>query len=178
MINQDKLQQVDELSKTLETSSNFVLIKFEKTTHQNLELLRRELKKNQAKVKVIKNTLLEKSLNKLSIKNSLFTEFRKKFFPLKKSSAILILESDWAIGLKSFYGFMQKEKSLSFKYGIIDKQLYAETEVRRLAQLPSKGQLIAQIIGSMKSPISHFTNAIKFNSSKLVYILQQKSKAN
>ena len=178
MVNQQKQSQVDNLSQTLTKSSNFIFVKFEKTNHQTLEKLRKELKKNQAKLTVIKNSLLEKSINKLSTTNKLFADFRKKFFPLKESTAVLMLEGDWGKGLNAFYQFMSHEKTLSFKFGTLDKALYSENEVARIAQLPGKDQLMAKIIGSMKSPISKLVYAMKFNTNKFVYILQAKSKSN
>lgn len=177
MVNQLKLSQVDNLSKILTKSSNFIFVKFEKTNHQTLEKLRKELKKNQARLTVIKNSLLEKSINKLSTTNKLFADFRKKFFPLKDSTAVLMLEGDWGKGLNAFYQFMLREKTLSFKFGTLDQALYSEADVARIAQLPSKDQLMAKIIGSMKSPMSKFVYSMKFNTNKFVYILQQKAKA-
>jgi len=44
-----------------------------------------------------------------------------------------------------------------------------------MAELPSKEELLGKIIGSMKSPMSKFVYALKFNTNKLVYILKQKS---
>lgn len=176
MVNINKQSQVDLLSKSLTVSSNFILVKFDKTNHQTLEKLRRELRKNQAKISVIKNSLLEKAINKLSTTNKLFKDFRKKFLPLKENSAVLMLEGDWSRGLNAFFQFMKSEKSLSFKFGTLDQALYSEAEVNRIAQLPGKDQIIAKIIGSMKSPMNKTLYALKYNAIKLVNILSQKSK--
>lgn len=66
MANLKKQETVTEILNTLQGSENIALIKFEKTTHISLEGLRKDLKKNKAKLSVIKNTLLEKAVNKLA----------------------------------------------------------------------------------------------------------------
>ncbi len=176
MATQQKQKQIDSLTDKLSKDNNFILLQFDKTTHQSLETLRHNLKKTNSFLKVLKNTLFEKAINKLSSSNKLFTEFRKKFLPLKDTSAILTFTGDWSEGLHAVSEFMQKEKSLSFKSGVLDKQVYEMAEVVRISKLPSKTVLMGNLISSLKSPAAHLTNSFKFNMIKFVYILQQKSK--
>jgi len=177
MTNSQKLGTVDSFIEKLQKNSNFALIKFDKTTHQSLEALRKALKKEQSSFEVVKNTLFEKAINKLALKNKNLKDIRKNFFPLKETSALLLLGAEWNKGLNAFYQFVQKEKTLSFKFGILDSQNYDETRLTYIAQLPGKDQLMAKIIGSMKNPMSKLVYALKFNTNKFVYILSQKSKS-
>lgn len=178
MVSTQKKSAVESFAEKLQKNSNFALIKFDKTTHKSLETLRRALKKDQSSFLVIKNTLFEKAINKLSLQNKNMKELKKKFFPLKETSALLSLGEDWNKGLNAFYQFIQKEKTLSFKFGILDNQGYDEIRLMQIAQLPGKDVLMAKIIGSMKSPTSKLVYALKYNAQKFVYILQQKSKVN
>ncbi|KKP66608.1 MAG: 50S ribosomal protein L10 [Candidatus Roizmanbacteria bacterium GW2011_GWA2_35_19] len=175
MVNQNKKTQVDSLISVLNKSSNLFLVKIDKTSHQNLEALRKELKKAGGKIKVIKNTFFEKAVNKLSAENKSFLDLKNKFFPLKETSAIVSLEKNWDSGLKAFYEFTKKEKTLSFKLALLDNTVYNNSEVERIAMLPGRDQLIASVIGSLKAPMSKFVYALKFNTNKFVYILKQKS---
>jgi len=176
MVNQNKINQVSSLSQSLNKTNNFFLIKIEKSTHQSLENLRKELRKNNATVKVIKNTFFEKAINQLSSTKKAYFELREKFFPLKEQTALVSLSDSWDEGLKTFYQYAQKEKILGFKFGLIDNVPYSEVDMVKLANLPSRGELIAKIIGSMKSPMSKFIYTLKYNTNKFVYILQTKSK--
>src|SRR3989344_2826665 len=108
MANQKKLALNEKVQDLLSKYQNFALIKIDRTSHQTLENLRKELKKNQANFKVVKNTLFEKTLNKLSKNNKIYAEIKKTFFPLKETSALLLLEKDWNKGLSSFYQFIKK----------------------------------------------------------------------
>ena len=176
MVNQSKKNQVESLSNSLQKNSNFILIKIEKTSHKNLEELRKELRKNDSVVKVIKNTFFEKAINKLSSSNKVFFELGKKFFPMKEPSAIISFNKSWDKGLKAFNQFSKKEKTLSFKLGLVDNQIYTAEEISQIANLPSREELLSKIISSMKSPMSKFVYALKFNTNKFVYILKEKSK--
>ncbi|MBI5127076.1 50S ribosomal protein L10 [Candidatus Roizmanbacteria bacterium] len=176
MVSIQKKSQVDLINNLLKDRSNFLLIRIGKTTHQNLETLRKELKKTNSTFKVIKNTLFQKALN-LSVKDQpLFKELKKKYFPLKYPSALITLGKDWSGGVKALYNFFQKEKSLSFKLALLDNTLYSDEETGKIAQLPGRDELIAKIISGFKSPTSKFVYSLKFNMNKFVYILQQKAK--
>lgn len=176
MINQNKKTQVDALTSNIEKSKSFLVIKIDRTTHQNLENMRRELRKTGSKVKVIKNAYFEKAINKLAAKNKLYSELRKNFLPLETSSGIIFLDEAWDQGLKAFYEFSQKEKTLSFKFSLIDSNIYNTADTEKIAKLPGRDQLVAKILGSMKAPTSKFVYSLKYNTNKLVYILQAKAK--
>lgn len=88
MANINKKNQVDSIFQLIEKNSNLLLVKIGKTTHQGLETLRKELRKSDSKVKVIKNTLFEKAINKIALKNKLFVDFKKTIFPLKRNGRV------------------------------------------------------------------------------------------
>jgi large subunit ribosomal protein L10 len=176
MVNTNKKGQVDSIFKLVEENPNILLIKIGKTTHQSLEALRRELRKSNSKIKVIKNTLFEKSVNKVALKNKIFQDLKKQFFPLKETTALVTLGENWSEGLKALHTFAKKDSSISFKFGLLDKSLYDTAKTLQIAELPSKEELLAKIIGSMKSPMSKFVYALKYNTNKFVYILNAKSK--
>lgn len=176
MVNENKQLQVQNLIDLIQGTSNFALVKFEKTLHSTLEALRKDLAKNGAKLRVVKNSLIVKAFNKLAANNKELHDLQKKASDLKENSALLILGEEWNKGLSAFYNFAKKEQSLSFKLGLLDKSVYLSEDLKKIAQLPPKDQLIAKIIGSMKTPVSKFNYSIKFNMQKFVYILSEKSK--
>lgn len=176
MVAQDKFDLVQKIHDLLLKKQNFVLVKIDKTNHQTLEALRKELKKTQSVFKVIKNRLFEKAINKMASNNQNFVYLRKTFLPLKETNALLLFEKEWSNGLRTFYQFCKKETSLSFQFGLLDDKSYIDKELLGIAQLPSKNQLVANLIGAFKSPSSRLVYSMKFNMSKFVYLLKQKSK--
>ncbi len=174
MVNKQKILKVKEIQDLLKKSKNIVLLSFNKTSHQSLEGLRKELRKKGSSIRIIKNVLFEKAVNKLSIENKQYLEFRKKFFPLKKSTAILLFKDDWSKGLKAFSEFVKKDESMDFKFGLIDNLLYDYKDIKKIAQLPTKDELITKILLCMKSPFMKFIYAGKYNSQKLAFMLNSK----
>lgn len=175
MSNTKKQDQLQDIVNLIENNPHFAVIKFEKTTHKSLEGLRRNLDTSNSKVKVVKNTLFEKAINRLSEKHQSMKEFRKKAFPIKENSAVLTLGNEWNEGLSAFDKYHEKEQTVSFKFGFLDDKLYLSNELERIAKLPGKTQLVAQVLSGMKSPLSKTTYALKYNLQKLAYILNAKS---
>lgn len=176
MASQKKKLQVDELSQLLSGTSHFALIKFGNTSHKALEALRKKLKKGDARLRVIKRSLFEKAVNKLAAKEKDLKQLAKKYFPLKEDSAILTLGEDYLQGLNIFAQTAKNETSLLFKFGFLDKKLYPAEEVERMAQLPGRDQLMAQLIGSLKAGQSKLVMALRYNVTKLTYVLKEKGK--
>ena len=176
MINSNKKTAVGALVLDIEKNNDFALVKIDKTSHQNLEKLRRDLRKVGGSVKVVKNNFFEKAINKLTQKNKTYLELKKKFFPIHETSAMITFGDDWGKGLKAFSEFAKTEKTLSFKLSLLDNHIYDSVETTKISGLPSKDQLIGKIIGSMKSPMSKFVYSLKYNTNKFVYVLQAKSK--
>ncbi len=176
MTSQKKLDQREKLVNFLRDFPNFALIKFDKTTHQNLETLRKQLKTADAQIKVVKNTIFEKALLAASLKQKEIGKLKEKILPLKDSTAIIGLSENWSKSLNAFSQFLQKEKTLSFKAGILDKISYLSDDLLKIAKLASKEVLFGKIIASFKSPVSRTVYSIKFSVTKLVLVLNAKAK--
>lgn len=176
MANQTKKTQVDALVELLNSAPNFALIKYEKTKHKSLEELRLGLKEQNSKIRVVKNTLLQKALQTQAKSKKELVELVTKIFPLKESTAVLTLGDDYAKGLKAFHTFAKKDATVSFKIGILDNSMYLGEDLQKIAVLPSKAELIAKLIGGLKSPSSKLVYAMKFNISKLTLVLKERAK--
>jgi len=176
MPNQKKLKKKEELQKLVTDKKNFVLIKFERTSHKQLEELRKILRKKNTNLTVIKNTIFEKALKELINVNQSLKSIKEKFLPLKENSALLTFGDDWVEGLSSFYKFAKDEKSLSFKFGFLDEIVYDSLNLLRLSTLPSKQELLAKIIGSLRSPSFRLVYNLKFSSMRLVTLISQIAK--
>lgn len=169
MPSQKKIKALAELIEKIKQASHFVLVNFEKTSHQKLEELRKSLNKlkNNASFKVIKNSLFK--IAAARIKKEELAEDQV----LKGPSALLTLPKDWNSALSAFYQFAKKEGVLTFKIGIIDNQIYQKQELIKLAELPSKEALIAKLAFVLKSPARKTVYAMKFNMMRLVNILKK-----
>ena len=176
MASQTKQSQVENLIDVIQKSNNFALIKFQKTLHTTLESLRNDLKTNNSQIRVIKNSLFQKAFNKLVSKNKKLANLKDSVKSLRDNTALLLLGDEWNKGLTAFYKFAKKEQTLSFKFGFLDEAVYQSADLTKMAELPPKEELLAKVIGSMKTPISHLHYTMKYNMQKFVYILSEQSK--
>ena len=178
MKNLKKLSQLSVVTDFLKKSDNFALVKFDKTKHIALEGLRRELRKSGSTVKFVKNTIFTKSINKLAAEKDHgdLRPFQKMAKNIKENTAVVSLGTDWSLGMNAFAKVAKTDKSISFKLGFLDKTPYDAATMVKLSNLPSKTELMAKIIGSMKSPITRFVNGIKCPTQKFVMVLNAKVK--
>lgn len=178
MKNQKKLSQLSVVTDFLKKSDNFALFRFEKTKHVALEGLRKELRKGGATVKIVKNTILTKSINKLAAEKEHgdLRAFQKMAKNLRENTAVVSLGKDWSLGMNAFAKIAKTDKSITFKLGFLDKTSYDGATMEKLSKLPSKAELMAKVIGSMKSPTSRFVHALQFTSQKFIMVLNAKVK--
>ena len=176
MGNPQKTAQVKKIGDSITKNQNFVLIKYQSINTKTFNDLKVKLKNAGSSLTIIKNTLFEKSVNILGGKDKTLKDIKAKFFPLKDPTAIIYLGENWSKALKAFYDFSKDIKNISFKLGILDKEVYDQNQLLKISQLPGRDQLIANIIGSFKSPTQKLVYSMNYNLNKFVYILKQKSK--
>ncbi|MFO0703824.1 MAG: 50S ribosomal protein L10 [Patescibacteria group bacterium] len=166
-----KIDAVKRIQTTIEENKNIALIGIDKTKHTSLETLRKALRKANGSITVSKTSLLEKAFEKVSD----FAEFQKSAFPIKNNTALVSLKGDWSAGLKAIHEFAKKETSVFFKAGFFDAVTYDKKALEKLAQLPGKSELLAKVIGSMKSPVYRLDTAVKFPMTYFVQVLKAKA---
>jgi len=175
MPNKLKKDIVASITSSINNEVNFALIQFDKISHKSFEAIRHQLAKTGSKLYVIKNSLFEKSVNKLSQTNKTYKIISEEDFPLQNKSALLTFTEEWIEGLKEYYNFSKEHEHLSFQFGLFEKIVYNQEGLVKLVQLPSKYELMSKLIGTMKTPIATTTKTLSLPIQKLVYLLHQKT---
>lgn len=175
MANQKKTAQVESFSNLLQKNPHFLVIEYKKTSHIALEGLRKKLRGANASFKILKNTLFEKTVEQMSEKDAALTKIKESGFPLKGPSAMVGLDGDWSEGLKAYYEHAKKDETLAFKFGYIDQNVYQSAELEKIAKLPAKAELMAKVIGGLKTPMIKTVFAMKFNMQRLATVLNAKA---
>ena len=65
-----------------------------------------------------------------------------------------------------------KTEALTVKAGLVDGQVIDASAVNALADLPSREELIAKLLGSMQAPMSGLVNVLQGNIRNVVYALE------
>lgn len=67
--------------------------------------------------------------------------------------------------------FSKESQGVQLMAGVLEGRMVSKSEVTRLADLPSKEQLLGQLVGTLNAPISGFVNVLAGNLRGLVTVL-------
>ncbi|MCX7996486.1 MAG: 50S ribosomal protein L10 [Patescibacteria group bacterium] len=173
MPNKKKVSQVESYSSLVESNPDFFVVSYDRTTHKAMEDLRKKLREANSSLTVLKNTLFEKAIEKQAVSNEAIGEIKEKAFPLKGSSALVTTSGDWSTGLKAFAEYIKKDQTMAFKFGFLDGTAYDGKSMESIAKLPAKPELMAKVIGVIKSPMVKTVVSFKFTMQTFVTVLSE-----
>lgn len=169
---QQKNDVISEVSDLLSTSKMTVVAKYEGTTVKALQQLRRDARDNGTKVKVVKNRLVVQAIKNSDALQSADTS------ALEGMLLYAFNGEDEVAAAQALAAFAKTNPTIQF-VGAIDAAgtfLGAE-DVKALASLPGKSQLIAEAIAMLLSPVNDVTNALSGNLHALLDGVEAKAAA-
>lgn len=162
---EDKQVIVAELKESLSQAQLAVVIDYKGLTVAEITDLRRRLRPKGAECKVTKNTLMR-----------IAVQDEANWQPLseicKESSAFLFLRDDLGGALKAYQDFQKATKKTVIRGGAMEGRLLSEDDVKAIADLPSKEQLMAQIAGAINGVASKLAIGINEVPGSLARALQ------
>ncbi len=160
-----KQAAVDGLKSQLERAHNLFFTDFAGLTVADITKLRGELRKDGSSYSVVKNTLFSIAASEELAKQ--LEQF------LAGPTGIVFAGADPVAPAKALKQFADEAKKLEIKAAYIDGKVVAASQVLALAALPPKDQLIAQMIGSLASPMRGLVTVLAGNQSGLVRALER-----
>lgn len=167
---QKKEEVVKEVSELLATSKLTVVAKYDGTTVKQMQALRKQAKENQTVVKVIKNRLVIQALSASDLyKDADRTQLNAQLLYAFNSG-------DEVAPAKDLATFAKKNPSIRFVGAYTSEGLFiGSDEVKSLAALPSKNQLIAGLINTLNSPVRGIMGGLSGNLHGLLQGLEAKA---
>ncbi len=173
MTKEEKNIQIDLLVKDSESNPNFYLTD---TSALNAELtskLRRQCFQSNITMKVVKNSLLKKALEKIGKE-----DFKDMYPVLKGNTAIMFCEVSNGPA-KLIKEFRVKNTKPLVKLAYVESSLYiGDSQLDALVALKSKNELIGDVIMLLQSPAKNVISALKSGNNKLSGILKTLSEKN
>ena len=139
LILEKKAQIVDEITSKLKNSAGVVFVDYRGLTDEELTSLRKNLRENNADVKVYKNTLTKRALDSLNISLDECVE----------GPSALVYSEDAVAPIKVVTNFAKDHEALSVKGGIVDGKVSSLEELAKLATIPSRDGLLTMLAGGM-----------------------------
>lgn len=170
-----KEQTVVKLTEKIGRAKALVFTNYQGMTHKQLEELKRVLRQANAELTVTKNTLLKLALEKSTVfrlQTTAVDGSQSAESILSNPTATIFVYDDVIAPLKQIAKTIKSLGLPAIKFGIIDNQALTGDQVLKLASLPSREVLLAQIVGGLKSPIFGLHRALLWNINKLVFTLK------
>ena len=164
MPNQKNIDLVKIISEKLARAKAVISIEYHKLDANKINDLRSRLASEGSEVSVVKNTLLKIALKEKKAGEGLIKH-------LDGPNATIFAFGDAISPIKALYAFVKQFELPKVKAGIIGDDFVAAEQLEILSTLPSRQQLLAQVVRGMKSPIFGLANVLSGPGRKLVYTL-------
>lgn len=161
---QKKEETVRELTQKLESAVGAVVTDYRGLNVAEVTVLRAKLREAGVDYKVVKNTLA-----RLAAKNAGLEDL---YTYLEGPTAIAFSNQDPVAPAKILSDFAKDHKALEIKGGLLEGKVISLDQVKALADLPSREELLAQILRAMQGPMYGFANVLQGTIRNLVYVLE------
>ncbi len=166
MKKEDKSAIIEQIKATIGEYSHFYLADVAGLNAEQTSNLRKQCFKEQIKLMVVKNTLLEKALEGLD------TDFSPLYDVLSGSTSIM-LSNTGNVPAKLIKEFGATAGKPALKAAYVEESFYiGADQLEALINIKSKNELIGEIIGLLQSPAKNVVSALQSGGSKLHGVLQ------
>jgi large subunit ribosomal protein L10 len=160
---QEKNDVVKDVADMLTSAKMTVIAKYQGTTVKQIQQLRRDARDNGTKVQVVKNRLVIKALQADDTLKSVDTS------ALNGMLLYAFNSEDEVAPAKALADFAKLNPTIEFVGAITPEGKFASAEeVKALAALPGKNELIAQVIATLNSPVNDVMSGLSGNLHALL----------
>ena len=134
-------------------SGSVILTDFTGVNVETMTELRTQMRENNITFTVVKNTLLRRIFNEMEVKSD------EGVYAMMEGPTALAYATDEVLPIKIIKKFADNHKGLPrVKGGFVSGETYEVTKLMRLADIPSRDELIAKFMGSARSPLQGFVS--------------------
>lgn len=166
MTREEKNQIVEELVSVLSSTGSFYIIDIGTLNSEKTSKLRRLCYNRQVQLKVAKNSLIKKALERIE------GDYSEMIPAMKGSSAVMIAEIP-NVPAKLIKDFRKESDRPVLKAASIDGGIYVgDNQLDSLAALKSKNELVGDVVGLLQSPMQSVISGLKGQGGKIAGILK------
>jgi large subunit ribosomal protein L10 len=165
-LNKDqKTKALDALKDKIKKQKAIFFVDFAGFKVKDMSNLRKKIRGVEGEFKAAKKTLMN-----LAFKDAKIEVDAKK---LQGEIALVLGYKDEVSPAKLIWETAKGNQNLKILGGFMNNKLMTKEEVEVLAQLPSRDELLAKLVGSIASPMSGFLTVLQGNIKGLVRVLSQ-----
>lgn len=169
---EQKKEVVRNLTADLKDAENLVFADYQGLPAVKLNLLRQKLRAAGGRLIVVKNTLINRALVKLSLPPA----------SLKGQTAVIASSvgagsPDGALAtIRALFNFIKEEKKPAVTAGFYKGSFLSQEQVLTLSQLPSREVLLAQLLAGFQAPLAGLAATLRAPQRNLLVVLSKVAK--
>lgn len=154
---QQKQQAVDEIATKLRESSSTVVADYRGLNVAQVTELRKQLREAGVEFQVLKNSLVSRAAA-----NAELNELES----VLTGPTAVAFGKDAVAPAKILSDFAKKNDALKVKGGVVDGRFFDASEIKALAELPSREGLLSMLLSVLQAPVRNFALAAKAVAEK------------
>lgn len=158
-----KHELVKGLTEEIKEAKSAVFVDFKGLKVKDVTALKKELRAADVRYNVVRKTLLDIALEEAGIKADVKG--------IEGQIAVSLSMGDEVSAAKIISKFAKANDNLKMVGGVLGTQVMSAAEVKALANIPSKEELLGKLVGTLNAPVSGFVNVLAGNIRGLVQVL-------
>jgi large subunit ribosomal protein L10 len=164
MPNAEKVKLVAQIKEELDAADAVWVVDYRGLTVKQAEDLRRKISAENASYKIYKNTFTIRALDELGLPS--LGEI------VQGPSAFVFVSGDPVSSAKVLKVFAKGNDALKIKGGLLNKTVMSAEQVKAIADLPSREELVAKLLGTISNPLVGVVRVLNGTQEKFVRTLQ------
>lgn len=160
-----KVKILQDLTEQFKKAKSVVLADYRGLDVKNLRSLRKKLREKSVELKIAKKTLLKKA-----VQDAGRPEIPEEL--LKGPICAAFSYQDEIIPAKEIFLFSRQTGFLKLTGGLIGEDILNQEQIKALALIPSREELLAQLAADLKAPLFGLYHALSFNLRGLLNVLK------
>ena len=165
----EKSEIISEIKELFKSSSAVYLTDYHGINVEDISSLRTQFRNEGVRYKVFKNTLVKRALDEMG-------KYDKIADHLNGMVGFAFTTTNPIAPAKIINKYFGDKEKLSLKACYVEGEYFDGSQLKTLATLPTKKELIAGIMGSLNSPVSGIVGTINAVMRNLVSVVEQISK--
>lgn len=159
-----KENAIAELKERIEASQIAILTSYKGINAEKATALRKQLRDNDVTFKVYKNTLAKRVLDEMGLNDVV---------QYMDGPTAWAFSEDPVAPAKIMKDFAKEAAMVSMTGGILGGAVVGPDQLKALADLPSKEQLLAQLVGTIAAPLRNLVGVLSALPRDLVNVIDQ-----
>ena len=144
---------VAELSERLKNSITGLVVSYEGINTEDDTKLRKEMRENDVKYTVVKNTLLSRACDEVGLEDLKPA--------LEGTTALATSDSEYAAAARILCNYAKDHDNFKIKTGYLDGAVIDMDTITALSKLPTREVLLANVLGAFQAPIAAFARVMQ-----------------